>query len=310
MKRRTFLKQMSLVASCPWLGHMAVAAPAAPAKTAGAPHNLLTCNIRVALPEDEAAGNGWKARRGLCLEVIRAQKPDLICFQEVLREQMRDLEDGLTEFAGYGFEGPEMDARKVGYQGIAKNPVFYSRVRYDLVTAGSFWLSQTPHLPGSLSWESLRARHVNWVWLRDRATRRELRVLSTHLDHGGQHAREEQVKMILGEAALYPADFPQFLAGDFNAGAANTVIQLALDAGWTDSRTAAPGPRDEGNTTHDFRGPKYVPKTEAARKRGPIDFILTRGPVSSLAWRIVRDGRDGRYPSDHYFVAAQLQLNS
>ena len=64
MKRRTFLKQVSLVASCPWLGHMAAAAPAAPAKAAAAPHNLLTCKIRVALPEDEAAGNGWKARRG------------------------------------------------------------------------------------------------------------------------------------------------------------------------------------------------------------------------------------------------------
>jgi endonuclease/exonuclease/phosphatase family metal-dependent hydrolase len=306
MKRRAFIRTLGLGASLPWLGRIALAAPDAPANAPAASHTILTCNIRVALPEDEAAGNGWRARRGLCLEVIRAQKPDLICLQEVLREQMEDLEHGLPEFAGFGFEGPEMDPKKAGYQGIAKNPVFYSRARYDFVTAGGFWLSETPHLPGSLSWESARARHVNWVRLRERASGRQFRVLSTHLDHKSQHAREEQIKLILAEAALYPPDFPQLLAGDLNAGAANNVLKLALDAGWTNTRTAAPGPLDEGNTTHDFLGPKFVPKTEAAHKRGPIDFILTHGPVSTLAWKIIRDGHDGRYPSDHYFVAAKV----
>ena len=136
---------------------------------------------------------------------------------------MEDLERGLPEFASFGFVGPEMDARQVGYPGIAKNPILYSRARYDLVAAGGFWLSETPHLPGSLSWDSARARHVNWVRLRDRASHRQFRVLNTHLDHQSQRAREEQIKMILAEAAFYPADFPQFLAGDFNAGAANPV---------------------------------------------------------------------------------------
>ncbi len=219
MKRRCFLKRLGLAASVPWLARGVLAAPDATAKTEVTPHTILTCNIRVALPEDEAAGNGWKARRELCIEVIRAQKPDIVCLQEVLREQMEDLERGFPDFASFGFEGPEMDARTVGYQVIAKNPILYSRARYEFVSAGGFWLSETPHLPGSLSWESARARHVNWVRLRDRASRRQFRVLSTHLDHVSQHAREEQIKLILAEAAVYPPEFPQVLAGDFNAGA-------------------------------------------------------------------------------------------
>jgi endonuclease/exonuclease/phosphatase family metal-dependent hydrolase len=307
MKRRTFIKTVGLGASFPWLRPFACAAADAPAD-AKATHNILTCNIRVPLPEDEAGGNGWHARRELCIDVIRAQKPDIVCLQEVLREPMQDLERALADFGSFGFEGPEMDSRKVGYQGIAKNPIFYSRKRYELVSAGGFWLSETPHLPGSLSWESARARHVNWVRLRDRASRQEFRVLCTHLDHKAQHAREEQIKMILAEAALYGPDFPQVLAGDFNAGADNPVLKLALAAGWTSTRTAAPGPRDEGNTTHGFLGAKYTPKTEAGRNRGPIDFILTHGPVSTLAWKIVRDSRDGHYPSDHYFVSAKVAM--
>jgi len=310
MKRRTFIRTLGLGASLPWLGRAALAAPDALPNAGVAPLTILTCNIRVALPEDEAAGNGWKARRELCVDVIRAQKPDIVCLQEVIREQMEDLERGFPEFASFGFEGPEMDARKVGYQGIAKNPILYSRARYDFVSAGGFWLSETPHLPGSLSWESARARHVNWVRLRERASRLQFRVLSTHLDHQSQPARVEQMKLILAEAALYPPEFRQLLAGDFNSSAGNPVLKLALDAGWTDSHTAAPGPRDDGNTTHGFLGPKYTPKTEAGAKRGPIDFILTRGPVSTLAWKIVRDGRDGRYPSDHYFIAARVAFKS
>jgi len=310
MRYRPLLKHLpGLAVALLWLTPALLTAAAAPANAATASHTVLTCNIRVALPEDEAAGNGWSTRRDLCLDVIRAQKPDVICLQEVLRPQMEDLERGLPEFAAFGFEGPEMDARQVGYQGIAKNPILYSRARYDLVIAGGFWLSETPHLPGSLSWGSARARHVNWVRLRDRASGRQFRVLSAHLDHKSQRAREEQIKLILAEAACYATNFPQVLAGDFNAGAANPVLKLALDAGWTDTHTAAPGPFDNGNTTHSFLGPKYIPKSEAGRKRGPIDFILTHGPAATLAWKIVRDGHDGRYPSDHYFVAARIAFH-
>ncbi len=310
MKRRAFLKNLGLVASLPALGRVAFAAEDAPVKkTASAAHTVMSCNIRVALPEDDATGNGWSARRDLCLDVIHAQKPDLISFQEVIRVQMTDLEKGLATHTGFGFEGPEMDARLVGYQGIAKNPIFYSRERYEFVSAGGFWLSETPHIPGSLSWDSARARHVNWLRLRDRATQRQFRVLNTHLDHVSQHAREEQIKMILAEAAVYAPDFPQVLTGDFNSTRVNPVLKLALDEGWANTQTAAPEPHDDGYSTHGFLGEKAV-KTDAARKRGPIDFILTHGPIPTHSWKIIRDSREGRYPSDHYFIAAKLSFDS
>jgi endonuclease/exonuclease/phosphatase family metal-dependent hydrolase len=306
MKRRIFLKHLGLAASLPLLSRPALAASSA--VSGSNTHRVVTANIRVALPEDEATGNGWSARRDLCIEVLRAQQADLICLQEVLRGQMEDLERAFPEFGSFGFAGPEMDARMEGYQGIAKNPILYSRKRYDFVSAGGFWLSETPHLPGTQSWDSARARHMNWIRLRDRVSRREIRVLNTHLDHVSQRAREEQMKMILAEAALYAEDFPQILAGDFNADARNPVLKLVMDAGWTNTQTAAPDPGEVGATVHGFLGPNYVPKTEAGRKRGPIDFILTRGPFVTINWKIIRDGRDGRYPSDHYFVAASLAL--
>lgn len=273
----------------------------------GAPTEItfITANIRVALPEDEAKGFGWTVRRELCAEVIMLQRPDIICLQEVLRTQQADLESRWPDFATFGFAGPEMDARMEGYHGIAKNPIFYSRERFELISAGGFWLSETPRLPGSMSWGSARARHVNWVRLRERASGCELRVLNTHLDHVGQSARERQMQMILEEAAHYGPDFPQVLAADINADAANPVVAAIVGAGWFDTYAAVHGPAEPGFTAHAFRGEKFVP----GKPVGKIDFLFARGRVCATAAAIVRD-RDGEiYPSDHFFVTARLHFN-
>lgn len=266
-------------------------------------HRILSCNIRVDhLPEDQESGNSWKERKELCVSVIRERKPDIICAQEVLRSQMDDLVNAFPKFGQYGFEGPEMDARPEGYHGIAKNPIFYSLERYEFVTAGSFWLSETPHLPGSLSWGALRARHVNWVRLRDRVSGKQLRVLNLHLDHGPEAARIAQIKVVLDEAALYPAAFTQFLAGDFNSRQNRPVHEAVKQAGWMDCRFAAPGPLDDGNTTNSFIGHENKPKV------GPIDYIYGKNVGVVKQWEVIRDSKDGRFPSDHYFVMAVVEL--
>ncbi|MBP7481197.1 MAG: endonuclease/exonuclease/phosphatase family protein [Lacunisphaera sp.] len=303
LDRRTFLKGLGAATALPWLAPRAAAVSVATPAT----HNIVTANIRVALPEDEATGNGWKGRRELCADVILRQKPDIICLQEVLREQASDLQASWPDHAMLGFAGPEMDAHATGYHGIAKNPIFYSRARYELTAAGGFWLSETPHLPGSLSWGTARARHVNWVRLKARDSGREMRVLSTHLDHQSQPAREKQMALILAEAALYPADFPQLLAGDLNARVDNPVCKLVAQAGWTDSYAEVRGAAGDGFTVHGFKGPAYE-RPDGRLPAGRIDFIFSRGAVQPTAAEIIRDGRDGRYPSDHYFVSAQIAL--
>jgi endonuclease/exonuclease/phosphatase family metal-dependent hydrolase len=304
--RRRFLKGLGATLWAPWTAQC-LGAQKLRGTGDGGTHMVVTANIRVALPADEATGHGWDKRRELCAAVIRAQRPDIICLQEVLLNQFEDLQAAWPEFAGLGFHGPEMDAHTSGYHGIAKNPIFYSRARYELVAAGGFWLSDTPHLPGSLSWGSARARHVNWVRLQSRDSGRQFRVLNTHLDHQSQPAREKQMDLILEESRLYPADFPQWMAGDLNADAANPVCLAIRLAGWTDSYAAVHGPDEPGFTAHAFLGSGY-----AARQRpgpvGKIDFIFVRGNTAVEDAAIIKDDRDGRYPSDHYFVSARLRL--
>jgi len=311
ISRRNFMTGLAVAGTLPLSSRLAASAPAAATAGDGAVSlRVVSANIRVALAEDEEKGVGWSQRRDLCLDILEEQSADIVCLQEVLWIQAVDLRKRFSDHTLFGFEGPEMDGRYEGYHGIAKNPILFSNRRFEWIAAGTQWLSETPHLAGSESWGTARARHVNWVRLRDRQTDRQFRVLNTHLDHRSQPAREGQIGTLLGEAAAYAEDFPQVLAGDFNARINNRVIEMVREAGWSCTYEAVHGPGDPGFTTHRFMGEGY-PEWLAPRKPpGRIDFIWSRGPIRSVASHIIRDHRDGRYPSDHYFLAADLRIGS
>lgn len=304
VSRRSFIKGAGVLAAAPLLTGTAWAEEVAVSAAKNRFHKILTCNIRVDLPEDEQAGFGWKARAAICAEIMHRQKPDIICMQEVLRSQNEDLKKAFKGYFSFGFEGPEMDAFKEGYHGIAKNPVFFSEKRYELLAAGGYWLSETPLIAGSLSWDSARARNANWVRLKDKLSGMDFRVVNLHLDHKGQEAREKQVGLVLQEASQYPASYPQILCGDFNASAKNRVYELVKAGAWADTYTALHGTAEPGFTVHGFQGENY-PKKDTGKK---IDFIFSRGEVKPVSSIILKDSINGRYPSDHYFVASEVQI--
>ena len=92
-----------------------------------------------------------------------------------------------------------------------------SKKRYEIDSSGCNWLSATPLAAGSCSWNTMRARHCNWVRLRDRKSGAEFRVLDIHLDHKSDDARREQTKMIGGECSQYADGFPLIFCGYFNS---------------------------------------------------------------------------------------------
>jgi len=250
ISRRSFIKEIGIVSvAIPWIPQTILAQDDETKKNKRNLHRVLTCNIRVALPEDEKKGYGWNSRKKICKEVIAAHSPDIICLQEV-RIQMEDLKKYFPQFSSFGFEGPSMDAFPEGYHWIAKNPILFSKKRYELTAAGTYWLSETPLAAGSKSWNTARARHVNWIRLKDRHTHKEFRVVNTHLDHLEQEAREKQIELIIKESAQYLTDFPQVLTGDFNSSIPNPVFETIKTEGWIDTFSAVHEGVDPGFTYH------------------------------------------------------------
>lgn len=302
--RRGFLQKLGLLSGAVLFSGEQTFAYSADVLQGKSDLRVMTCNIRVDLPEDEKTGNGWKTRKEACVKVIKNQKADIIGFQEVLANQFEDLKKGLSDYFALGFDGPEMDMYKEGYHGIAKNPIFFSKKRFELLTAGGYWLSETPLKAGSISWESARARNAFWVRLKDRKTGKQIRVVNLHLDHVKEEARVEQIKMVLDESAQYQPDFIQIMTGDFNAGPNSHVVKTVLSSGWKDSYTkVGPNGKVEG-TTHAFK----PHDKERAAKAKKIDYIFTRGPIESVDSHIIKDNYKGIYPSDHYFVVATFRL--
>ncbi len=301
MKRRIFLKQLGLAASLPWLGRASLTAAEVPAVANQAAHRILTCNVRVVIAQDAKTGDAWTDRKDFCAEVIGAQKPDLIGLQECQEVHLTDLKSRLPQFESLGVAIPATPFH-------VSDAILYSRERYEVISYGGFWLSETPHIPGSKSWDSALPRMVNWLHLKDRKSGKDFRFWNTHLDHKGQQAREHSAALIVAAAAAYPADAPQIFTGDLNSGGKNRAIQIIREAGWRDTYAEIHGDKDPGFTAHAFLGEKQNPKDSKGGTKQKIDWIWCRGGVKTLAADIIRDSRNGHYPSDHYFVSATVTI--
>ncbi|MEM7034382.1 MAG: endonuclease/exonuclease/phosphatase family protein [Chloroflexota bacterium] len=252
---------------------------------------ILSCNIRFYGADD--GENSWAHRKGICAQIIEARQPDIVCFQEMWHPQFIDLQESLPGFASYGLmQDP------AGHNPL--NAIFYRQDAFKLITAGGYWLSKTPHIAGSKSWDSKGIRYANWVRLQDNETETEFRVINTHFDHMGWTARDEQAKLIVAESQAYPSDYRQILVGDLNCDQTSTPIDLLKRGGWQDTFETIHGSDDPGCTYHGFIGPKFEADF------GKIDWIFGRGALHVVDAKIIDDAIDARYPSDHYFVSATL----
>jgi endonuclease/exonuclease/phosphatase family metal-dependent hydrolase len=256
--------------------------------------DLMTFNIRYAhtTPPDL-----WPDRRPVVQEMIQGLRPDIIGTQEGLYGQLRDMEDDLPD---YGWIGLGRDGGSRG-EFMA---IYYLRERFAPVAYDHFWLSDTPEVVGSRSWGNRINRMVTWVRFQERNTGCEFYVINTHFDHESQPARERSAALLLERSGQLDPSLPVLLLGDFNAGPDNPVYAM-LTAGETfvDTWRAAGHAEPEIGTFHGFRG------IEAARGRDRIDWILKRGPVTTLSSEILTFARGTQFPSDHFPVVAQVRLD-
>lgn len=256
---------------------------------------VMTCNIRTSLARDGT--NDWELRKEFCAQVIRSRHPDLVGFQEVSCSQLDHLREFLPEFDVY-------QLRDASLRDNPTNALFYRRDEFEFVTGGGYWLSQTPHIPGSVSWGSKHVRLANWVRLKQKESGTEFRFVNTHLDVASREARQQQARLINEDAESYAPEYPQILTGDMNADHDSPPIKAFKSSGWRDTYEALNGPQDPGFTVHGFKGPD-----SDHEETGKIDFIFTRGALNVISTEIIQDKNTlGRYPSDHYFVSAVVKF--
>jgi endonuclease/exonuclease/phosphatase family metal-dependent hydrolase len=122
--------------------------------------DVMTLNIRMDTPRDSI--NAWPNRAAIVAGFVNDQIPDLLGMQEVLWHQYKYLDSAL---AGYGSVAAGRDD---GLRAGEACPVFYRLGRFERLEDGTFWLSATPDVPGSIGWGAALTRMATWVRLYDK----------------------------------------------------------------------------------------------------------------------------------------------
>lgn len=253
---------------------------------------VMSFNIRYGSAND--GDDHWKTRDSFVVDVIRDFDPDLLGTQETLGFQAKYLQDQLPQMI---YVGSSRDDNPDGEQ----CGILYCRDRFEQLDAGQFWLSETPQVKFSKSWDSSLPRIATWVRLLDRISKQQLLFVNTHFDHQGQIARQQSAAAIRTFAESQPQSLPVIITGDFNCAEDSEPYATLLGATrLVDSfRIVHPQRQSLEGTFNGFKG-----TSDGAR----IDWILCSPEWQVQSAEINRTNRNGKYPSDHYPVSTILKL--
>ncbi len=233
--------------------------------------------------------NHWCKRQPLVREIIKTYKPDVFGIQEAHFAWMRYIASQFKDTYAYVGVGKDDGHLRGEY-----SPVFYNKIKYELLDSGNFWLSETPGKP-SLGWDAAENRTCAFALLRDKSTGEKVAVLNTHLDHVGETAIREGAKLVAEKADSFKG-IKTVIMGDFNVTPDSAAYKIMLDYGFEDSRTIAHN-ADNINSFHCFGNASKM-----------IDFIFVKNIAKVNNVNTVIDKINGRYPSDHYPVIAKLEI--
>ena len=134
------------------------------------------------------------------------------------------------------------------------------------------------------------------------ATGRAVYVFNTHLSLRRGQGQIDSVELILRRVGALPAGSAVIVLGDFNNVAEHSELwRIATGHGLDDAWVVADDRRGPALTLSDF-GPPDDGRIER------VDWILVGGPIDIRSVETVLHNDAGRYPSDHYPVAARLEI--
>ncbi len=255
---------------------------------------VMSYNIRYKNSIDSI--NGWEYRKENVAALIRYHQADVVGVQEAQPDQMADLERLLPEFGWYGV--PRVEGKSGEYAAI-----FYRKSRFTLSESGTFWMSETPDVKESKSWDAFYPRTASWCKLTDKRTKKSFFFFNTHFDHRGEIARQKSSEVILQQIRRYAGKSAVIVTGDFNSTPQSVAYQnITKDGTLKDALGLSELPHyGPVNTAGGF----FVRKEPI---RAKIDYIFVNDKVRVLQHATITDQQEGRYYSDHLPVIAVVEI--
>ncbi len=259
---------------------------------------VMTFNIRYDNPND--GENAWPRRKEMVASMIRFHHADLVGVQEALRGQIDALAGLLPEYAWFGV------GRDDGRDKGEFSAIFYRRDRFTRLDGQTFWLSETPEVIGSKSWDAAITRVVTWCKFRDLRTKKVFYHFNTHFDHRGVQAREQSARLLRARIPQIASRQQFILTGDFNCNESAAPYQVI-------TAKDAPGGVLLFDTRYISKFGHHGPTTtfnnfKTLAGASTIDYIFVGQRIRVWQHGALSDTFDGRFPSDHIPVLAEIEL--
>jgi len=261
---------------------------------------VMSYNIRMDTKADGV--NQWANRIETVTRLINKYNPDLFGVQEALHNQMMDLQNNLPDYQFIGV-GRDDGKEKGEYSAI-----FYKKDKFEVLKQNTFWLSETPTVPGSKSWDAAITRVVTFALVKEKSSGKSFIYANTHFDHIGKEARKNSASTIKIYLKGFIEGFtfdksekeiPILISGDFNSEPTDEPYLNMINGKellLTDARPA----EDLTGTFCGFEVDKIECRT--------IDYIFHSAQWKASNYKVIQD-HDGKfYPSDHLPIMASFTL--
>lgn len=257
---------------------------------------VMTFNLRCDFILD--FNNRWDNRKNIVFDIMKHYNPDIIGVQEVTSKMYYDLLLNMDEFNVIGL--PRSKKRF-----LERNDLLVSK-KHEILDCKTFWLSEKPDKIGSTKWYSLYPRICTTAVIK-LSNGEKIRVCNSHLDCFLPKARAYGLKKLTEtiESMQKKEDLPLIIMGDFNATPNSKVIKNFSRTKINNKRCIA---------VQEFNRNLYKSSTmgkfKGKEKGLHIDYIFVSEDIEIIHADIIKDSRDGKYPSDHYPIIADIKIKN
>lgn len=248
---------------------------------------IMSFNIRCA----NVGSDTWEDRIGIVSQTMLDSEADSIGVQEATPQWMAALKETVGDKYAYVGVGRDDGDNEGEY-----SAVFYLKDKYNVVESGTFWLSETPD-EVSFGWDAACRRVCTWVVLENKATGEKYVHLNSHFDHIGISARKNSVDLIIEKAKEY-TDLPVVFTADMNVRQGSDNYNQFVDSGILRDTKFDTSDTMDYCTYHDTKPEKHT--------KDVIDYVMINDKFDTVAYRVVTEGVDGRFVSDHYPIYADI----
>lgn len=266
----------------------------------------MSFNIRRGTAKD--GRNHWVYRSSRVNEILTRYRPDVLGLQEALDFQISEIRKMLP---GYEMIG----TGNLGESKGLHNAIFYDAERFIPSAEGTFWFSDTPHIPGSRGWGNIIPRICTWARFIEKSSQQTFYFYNIHLDHISVAARKKSVIALTRHIHHRPFPDPFVLTGDFNA--VERSLPIRYLKGKSCLRIKKQGNLLNPEPLMDTFREQYPSNRNVVTFHGfrrfffrfKLDYIFVSPSVIVQDAKIIQLRWKKCYPSDHFPLVSHIHLN-